>query len=116
MWDNGPLLNSESAGIRELLNPDRPIMYGREVSHGSGPISGVSVLPWWRQALSSVPAGFAAGLSSDAIAGVASIVVTDTTITSRSHRRRRLMRMGVPPSSRCTGRSSPPPLRVRKEM
>jgi hypothetical protein len=46
MWDNGPLLNSESDGIRELLNPDRPIMYGREVSHGSGPISGVSVLPW----------------------------------------------------------------------
>jgi len=46
MWDNGPLLNSEADGIRELLNPDRPIMYGREVSHGSGPISGVSVLPW----------------------------------------------------------------------
>ncbi len=46
MCDNGPVLNSESAGIRELLNPDRPIMCGREVSHGSGPISGVSVLPW----------------------------------------------------------------------
>jgi hypothetical protein len=46
MWDNGPLLNSESAGIRELPNLDRPIMCGREVSHGSGPISGVSVLPW----------------------------------------------------------------------
>jgi hypothetical protein len=46
MWDSGPLLNSESAGIRELPNLDRPIMCGREVSHGSGPISGVSVLPW----------------------------------------------------------------------
>jgi len=25
-WDLGPELNSESAGIRELPNPDRPIM------------------------------------------------------------------------------------------
>src|SRR5919108_710845 len=43
-WDLGPKLNSEFSGMRELPSPEWPIMYAREVSHGSGPISGVSVL------------------------------------------------------------------------